>query len=143
MQLKISRAFSAALALLLPALVVLNVHAADRATPANSTRPAVWWKWDLQRHWTTDARIARATVSIFSDAQRTQPFPLEQLRLTVRIECPALGRPQIAKGEAAQSATVTAEILCPSPGEPNFDVKWDFEAVDPRIERISDGGRAP
>src|SRR5262245_56769915 len=82
------------------------------STPDDTTVTRFWWKWNLNREWSSEDRRATGTLETFSDAESTAPLAVALLRFTLEIDCPSAGRPERATFEAKDASTVNASVSC-------------------------------
>lgn len=108
--------------------------------PGNIARMPLYWKWDLARDWTVDVRRARGTMRIFADRDGNMPMEVDTLRFSLEIDCPATGMPVRTAQEGKMTSQVEVEVACPSAASDNFEVRWAFEALDPRTGPVEDKG---
>ena len=129
------------LPLILAASIACQGLAADPLpTPANTARIGIWWKWDLNRDWSSDGRRARGAIRMFADAEKTEPLVVERLRFSLEIDCPGRDKPERLSARGQDVAQLEAEVSCPMAASKDFEVRWEFEAIDRRTGPVSDNG---
>jgi hypothetical protein len=109
-------------------------------TPANAKRVGVWWQWDVNRQWSSHERRAWGIIKLYSDAAKTKPLKVDSLRYTLEVDCPSTGAAEKVINETRDASQLTGEVLCQTPTTGDYEVRWSFEAEDPRTGLIKDSG---
>ncbi len=103
----------------------------------------VWWDWNVKREWSTSHRRAWGTIKLFSDPEKTKPITAETLRFSLELDCPISTGPELVINETSGVSELSAEVRCAFGSEGKFEVRWQFEATDPRFGSVSDKGGIP
>jgi hypothetical protein len=135
-----SSSLAARASLGLTLILAPGAFAVEPPTPGNIARMPLYWKWDLARDWAVDVRRARATMRTFADREANIPFDVDVLRFSLEIDCPATGKPERVASEGKMVSQLEVEVACPSAATDNFEVRWAFEANDPRTGPVQDRG---
>jgi hypothetical protein len=109
-------------------------------TPANAKRLGVWWQWDVNRQWSAQERRAWGIIKLYGDAAKTKPIKVDSLRFTLEVACPSSGAAEKVINETRDASQLTGEVLCQTPTTGDYEVRWSFEAEDPRTGLIKDSG---
>ena len=114
-----------------------------RDTPQTSTPGGVWWDWNVKREWSSNHRRAWGTIKLFSDPEKTKPITAENLRFSLELDCPISTGPELVINETSGTSELSAEVRCAFGSDGKFEVRWQFEATDPRFGSVSDKGGLP
>ena len=102
--------------------------------------PGVWWNWDVSRDWSGNHRRAKGIITLYADAEKTQPLKAETLRFSLELDCPIAVGPELVINEMRDASELGAEVRCNLGSDGKFEVRWRFEAIDARFGSVSDQG---
>jgi hypothetical protein len=114
----------------LSAVPISSLAAEPTPTPDGTAVTRFWWKWHLNREWSSEDRRATGTLETFSDEETTAPLAVARLRFTLEIDCPSAGRPERATFEANDASIVNASVSCADGTDGSFPVRWELDAQD-------------
>jgi hypothetical protein len=131
--------------ILLAGLVLIQYVAFGSAQEAqdvqqSATPSGVWWDWNVKREWSNNHRRAWGTIKLFSDPEKTKPITAENLRFSLELDCPISTGPELVINETSGASELNAEVRCAFGSDGKFEVRWQFEATDPRFGSVSDKG---
>ena len=118
----------------------LRCASAQEAQDGNSARGGVWWDWNVKRGWSNNHRLARGTIKLYADVEKTKPITAELLRYSLELDCPLSSGRELQVKETSGASQINAEVRCAFGGDGRFEVRWQFEATDPRFGTVSDKG---
>ena len=108
-----------------------------------STSGGVWWDWSVNREWSDTHRRAWGTITLYADPEKTKLITAETLRFSLELECPISTGPELVMNETRGASELSAEVRCAFGSDGKFEVRWQFEATDPRFGSVSDKGGLP
>ncbi len=130
---------------LLAGFILIQYAALGSAEEAQEPLPGatpggVWWDWNVKREWSSNHRRAWGTIKLFSDPEKTKPITAENLRFSLELDCPISTGPELVINETSGTSELVAEVRCAFGSDGKFEVRWQFEATDPRFGSVSDKG---
>ena len=130
---------------LLAGLIFIQCSVLCAAEEAESSSPAaapsgVWWDWNVKREWSNTHRRAWGTIRLFSDPEKTKPISAQNLSFSLELDCPVSTGPELVINETSGASELSADVRCAFGSDGKFEVRWQFEATDPRFGSVSDKG---
>ncbi len=112
--------------------------------PSDQSIPGgVWWDWNVKREWSDNHRRAWGTIKLYADSEKTKPITAEKLRFSLELDCPMSSGPEMVINETSGAGELSGEVRCAFGSDGKFEVRWQFEATDPRFGSVSDKGGLP
>ncbi len=104
------------------------------------TPGGVWWDWNVKREWSDNHRRAWGTIKLYADPEKTKPITAEKLSFSLELDCPISTGPELVINEISGASELSGDVRCAFGSEGKFEVRWQFEATDPRFGSVSDKG---